>query len=108
MALVCLHCIRLSLSRETGSVRCGACSLFNNILSPAELDDRASIFFFLDGIKPDWDEKETADGGVWTIPVKRSPDAKTKLESYWADVVRPSEESHRLFQCLLQCLGQHP
>jgi hypothetical protein len=66
-----------------------ACSLFNNILSPAELDDRASLFFFLDGIKPDWDEKETADGGVWTVPVKqRGAEGKARLEAYWADVVR--------------------
>ena len=65
------------------------CSLFNNILTPADLDDRASIFFFLEGVKPDWDEPETQNGGIWQVPVKqKGQEGKSKLEIYWADVVR--------------------
>jgi hypothetical protein len=65
------------------------CSLFNNILTPADLDDRASIFFFVEGVKPDWDEPETASGGIWQVPVKqKGQEGKSKLEIYWADVVR--------------------
>lgn len=79
----------------------GCCSLFNNILSPADLDERASIFFFLDGIKPDWDEKETASGGVWTVPVKqRGAEGKSKLEAYWADVVRLQRACSRAMECV--------
>jgi Eukaryotic initiation factor 4E len=66
-----------------------ACSLFNNILTPADLDDRASIFFFEEGVKPDWDEEETQHGGLWQVPIKqKGQDGKAKLEMYWADVVR--------------------
>jgi Eukaryotic initiation factor 4E len=63
--------------------------LFNNILTPADLEERASIFFFEEGVKPDWDEAETAAGGVWQVPVKKKgADGKAQLEMYWADVVR--------------------
>ena len=65
------------------------CSLFNNILTPADLEDRASIFFFLDGVRPDWDEDETRNGGIWQVPVKqKGQEGKAKLEAYWADAVR--------------------
>lgn len=74
----------------------GACSLFNNILTPADLEDRASIFFFLDGVRPDWDEEETRNGGIWQVPIKsRGQESKAKLESYWADAVRARSVARR-------------
>lgn len=69
---------------------CSACSLFNNILPPTVLEEKSDLKFFQEGIKPDWDEKETAAGGIWSVPIKRSPEAKDKLEHYWMDVVRRS------------------
>jgi Eukaryotic initiation factor 4E len=66
------------------------CSLFNNILPPTVLEEKSDLKFFQEGIKPDWDEKETAAGGIWSVPIKRSPEAKDKLEHYWMDVVRCS------------------
>lgn len=78
-------------------IAASVCSLFNNILTPADLDDRASIFFFLEGIKPDWEDPQASDGGIWQVPVKQKGQAgKSQLEIYWADVVR-SEPSKAQF-----------
>jgi hypothetical protein len=63
------------------------CSLFNNILPPTVLEEKSDLKFFQTGIRPDWDDKEAASGGIWQVPIKRSPEAKDKLEHYWMDVV---------------------
>lgn len=73
-----------------GCKSASGCSLFNNILPPTVLEEKSDLKFFQEGIKPDWDEKETASGGIWSVPIKRSAEAKDKLEHYWMDVVRAS------------------
>eukprot|EP00892_Ulva_mutabilis_P009798 jgi/Ulvmu1/7190/UM034_0099.1 len=61
--------------------------LFNNILSPSMLEEKSGLKFFVNGVKPDWDDKETASGGIWSVPIKRGADCKERLEQYWVDVV---------------------
>lgn len=51
------------------------------------LEERSGLKFFVNGVKPDWDDKETASGGIWSVPIKRGPDCKERLEQYWVDVV---------------------
>lgn len=47
------------------------------------------MYFFIDGVKPDWAEPETSAGGLWQVQVKRGPEMKERLDTMWADLVRP-------------------
>lgn len=65
------------------------------------LEEKSGLKFFVNGVKPDWDDKETASGGIWSVPIKRGPDCKQQLEQYWVDVVCPPVTLHHLLSAYL-------
>ncbi|GJP31246.1 hypothetical protein CLOM_g23332 [Closterium sp. NIES-68] len=54
--------------------------LYNNIVQPSKLMNKADMHLFKDGIQPKWEDPKCEKGGSWTIPCSRS---KEYLDNTW-------------------------
>jgi translation initiation factor 4E len=56
-------------------------SLFNNLLEPSTLPNKASYFLFRNGVFPEWEDKANREGGTWGFECK--PSDTMGLNRYW-------------------------
>ena len=83
------------------------CSLYNNILTPGKLEPKADLYLFIEGIKPDWEEKETASGGSWTASVPRNMRMpKELLDQWWHDSVSTFIPARAFNQALFEMVHE--
>ncbi|CAI5485112.1 unnamed protein product [Closterium sp. Yama58-4] len=54
--------------------------LYNNIVQPSKLMNKADMHLFKEGIQPKWEDPKCEKGGSWTIPCSRS---KEYLDNMW-------------------------
>ncbi len=64
-----------------------ACSLYNNIKAPSQLQPSATYYLFKDNIDPKWEHPKNAQGGCWTANVPKTPNAKQTLDAWWLHAV---------------------
>eukprot|EP00475_Leptophrys_vorax_P019100 TRINITY_DN2610_c0_g2_i1.p1 TRINITY_DN2610_c0_g2~~TRINITY_DN2610_c0_g2_i1.p1 ORF type:complete len:262 (+),score=27.37 TRINITY_DN2610_c0_g2_i1:500-1285(+) len=58
--------------------------LYNNVVAPSKLVNKADMHLFKEGIAPKWEDPKCEKGGSWTIPCSRS---KEYLDTVWLHTV---------------------
>ncbi|CAO1614219.1 unnamed protein product [Parajaminaea phylloscopi] len=56
--------------------------LYNNIIPPSELPQKANYYLFKDGIKPAWEDPANANGGKWSIQLPRDK-SRASIDQLW-------------------------
>lgn len=56
--------------------------LFQNIITPSELPQKANYYLFKDGIKPAWEDPANTNGGKWSIQLPRDK-SKPFIDNLW-------------------------
>ncbi|PWN43575.1 eukaryotic translation initiation factor 4E [Ceraceosorus guamensis] len=56
--------------------------LYNNIIPPSDLPQKANYYLFKDGIKPAWEDPANADGGKWAIQLPRDR-SRGNIDKLW-------------------------
>lgn len=62
----------------------GFWQLYNNTITPAEMEQNSNFHFFKSGIKPLWEHPANLDGGKWVLTIKNDT---TSLTKSWLEVV---------------------
>ena len=60
--------------------------LYNNILPPTHLPQKANYYLFKRGIRPAWEDEANADGGKWSVQFPREK-ARDRIDRYWLDTM---------------------
>lgn len=63
--------------------------LWNNIIPPSELPQKANYYLFKEGIKPAWEDPANANGGKWSIQLPRDRTRST-IDRLWLYTVSSS------------------
>ncbi|CAO1615333.1 unnamed protein product [Sympodiomycopsis kandeliae] len=56
--------------------------LYNNIVPPSELPQKANYYLFKEGIKPAWEDTANANGGKWSIQLPRDK-SRASIDKLW-------------------------
>lgn len=56
--------------------------LYNNIIPPSELPQKANYYLFKEGIKPAWEDPANANGGKWSIQLPRDK-SRASIDQLW-------------------------
>lgn len=56
--------------------------LYNNIVPPSQLPNKANYYMFKDGIMPAWEDAQNKNGGKWAIQVPRDK-SKNIIDKMW-------------------------
>ncbi|CEH18869.1 eukaryotic translation initiation factor 4e class i [Ceraceosorus bombacis] len=56
--------------------------LYNNIIPPSDLPQKANYYLFKDGIKPAWEDPANAHGGKWAIQLPRDR-SRGDIDKLW-------------------------
>ncbi|EIW65449.1 hypothetical protein TREMEDRAFT_36289 [Tremella mesenterica DSM 1558] len=56
--------------------------LYNNIVPPSQLPQKANYYLFKDGIMPAWEDAQNKDGGKWSLQVPREKN-KGVIDKMW-------------------------
>ncbi|PWN22671.1 eukaryotic translation initiation factor 4E [Microstroma glucosiphilum] len=56
--------------------------LYNNIIPPSELPQKANYYLFKEGIQPAWEDPANANGGKWSIQLPRDKSRKD-IDKLW-------------------------
>lgn len=61
--------------------------LYNNIVPPSQLPEKANYYLFKDGIMPAWEDAANKDGGKWSLQLPRDKN-KAVIDRMWLYTVR--------------------
>lgn len=56
--------------------------LYNNVVPPSELPQKANYYLFKEGIKPAWEDPANANGGKWSIQLPRDK-SRASIDRLW-------------------------
>ena len=56
--------------------------LYNNIVPPSELPQKANYYLFKDGIKPAWEDPANTNGGKWSVQLPRDK-TRPQIDRLW-------------------------
>lgn len=56
--------------------------LYNNIVPPSQLPEKANYYLFKDGIMPAWEDEANKDGGKWSLQLPRDKN-KAVIDRMW-------------------------
>lgn len=56
--------------------------LYNNVVPPSELPQKANYYLFKQGIKPAWEDTANANGGKWSIQLPRDK-SRSSIDQLW-------------------------
>ncbi|PWN46818.1 eukaryotic translation initiation factor 4E [Violaceomyces palustris] len=56
--------------------------LYNNIIPPSELPQKANYYMFKEGIKPAWEDPANTNGGKWSIQLPRDK-TRPQIDRLW-------------------------
>lgn len=56
--------------------------LYNNIIPPSDLPQKANYYLFKEGIKPAWEDPANANGGKWSIQLPREK-SRSSIDKLW-------------------------
>lgn len=57
-------------------------SLYNNIVPPSQLPQKANYYLFKEGIIPAWEDEANKNGGKWSIQLPRDKN-KANVDKMW-------------------------
>jgi hypothetical protein len=80
---------RLSLLIALQGARCAhlLCRrLYNNIIPPSELPQKANYYLFKEGIQPAWEDAANTNGGKWSIQLPREK-SRADIDRLWLNTV---------------------
>ncbi|TIC74217.1 eukaryotic translation initiation factor 4E class I [Wallemia mellicola] len=60
--------------------------LYNNILPPTHLPQKANYYLFKRGIRPAWEDEANADGGKWSVQFPREK-WRDRIDRLWLDTM---------------------
>ena len=69
--------------------------LYNNILPPSTLPQKANYYLFKEGIKPAWEDPRNANGGKWSIRLPRDK-SRAGIDKLWLFTVCSTSVMHAL------------
>uniref|UniRef100_A0A0W0G2F4 Putative translation initiation factor eIF4e n=1 Tax=Moniliophthora roreri TaxID=221103 RepID=A0A0W0G2F4_MONRR len=72
-------CIRVSVVNEL--LMC-ACRLYNNIVPPSQLPQKANYYLFKEGIIPAWEDEANKNGGKWSIQLPKDKN-RGNVDKMW-------------------------
>lgn len=61
--------------------------LYNNIIPPSALPQKANYYLFKEGIKPAWEDPANTNGGKWSIQLPRDK-SRAGIDRLWLYTVR--------------------
>ncbi|EPQ27887.1 uncharacterized protein PFL1_04631 [Pseudozyma flocculosa PF-1] len=56
--------------------------LYNNVVPPSELPQKANYYLFKDGVKPAWEDPANTNGGKWSIQLPRDK-TRANIDRLW-------------------------
>lgn len=56
--------------------------LYNNVIPPSMLPQRANYYLFKEGVKPAWEDPANADGGKWAVQMPRDK-SRESIDKLW-------------------------
>lgn len=62
--------------------------LYDNVIPPSALPQKANYYLFKEGIKPAWEDSANSNGGKWSIQLPRDK-SRAGIDKLWLYTVRP-------------------
>ena len=64
-----------------------SCRLYNNIIPPSQLPQKANYYLFKEGIIPAWEDEANKNGGKWSIQLPKDKN-RPNIDKMWLYTVR--------------------